>query len=107
MYSQSWSPGCSTIIFLDGNASRVPSALTICAWARAPGAPPSRPQGEDPKRSPRRDTITSVVVPPVLDGVVSAGDVRDPPAEEALGRGRVLCDGGGQGRGAARGEQRL
>src|SRR5262249_15764994 len=62
MYSQSWSPGWSTIIFLDGSVSRVPSALTMYACARAPGAPPSRPQGDEPKRSPRWDTITSVVV---------------------------------------------
>src|SRR6476646_10797067 len=62
MYSQSWSPGWSTIIFLEGRSSRVPSARRMKAWARVPGEPPSSGQGEEAKRSPRWDTVTSVVV---------------------------------------------
>src|SRR5206468_10904043 len=93
MYSQSWSPGCSTIIFLDGNASRVPSALTICAWARAPGAPPSRPQGEDPKRSPRCDTITSVVVASKTFSRPRPPRKRPAPPESSHSRARGMRSG--------------
>src|SRR5262249_40684064 len=52
-YSQSRSPGWRTIIFLDGSSSRVPSLRTTNAYAHAPGAPPSRPHGDDAKRSLR------------------------------------------------------
>ena len=88
MYSQSWSPGWRTIIFLDGSSSRVPSALTMNACARAPGAPPSRPHGDDPKRSPRWETMTSVVVASKTFSRPRPPRKRPAPPESAHSRAR-------------------
>ena len=62
MYSQSWSPGCSTIIFFEGSSSREPSRLRMKARPEGAGAPPWSPQGIEAKRSPRCETLTSAVV---------------------------------------------
>src|SRR3989441_305536 len=93
MYSQSWSPGWRTIIFLDGSSSRARSFLRIYARARAPGAPPSRPHGDDAKRSPRWETITSVVVASKTFSSPRPPRKRPAPPESSHSRARGIRSG--------------